>query len=568
MLITRSLKFILCVVIFQFSLQATASSGTFQPFHGSKAIVVTADARATEAGVKILKSGGNSIDAAVAVAFTLAVTYPTAGNIGGGGFLIFRDQDNQIFTLDFREKAPLAARERMYLDSSNVVLPNRSTLGYLAAGTPGTVDGLWRAHQRFGRTSWAKLLKPAIDLAEKGFILDASDAAVLQNAHHNLVKFPSSRRIFCKSDQPLKAGDRLIQRDLAGALRRIANMGRDGFYLGETALLIERDMQKNNGLITTEDLLQYESVWREPIEISYRSHRIFSMPLPSSGGVLLAEILNSLESFNLQMIGLNTAHEIHLWTEIERRAYAERSVWLGDSDFTDVPVSELISKQHAQKIINSLPYFLAGNSGQVSGREFVQRESEETTHFSIADEQGNAVSLTYTLNGSFGSCAVAEGTGILLNNEMDDFSIKPGIPNMFGLVGGAANAIAPGKRMLSSMTPTIVTRNDSLLMVIGSPGGSTIITTVAQIISNVIDRQMNIRMAIEAPRFHHQWLPDLVYMESNGFSDDTITLLKGMGYQLERRESIGLAQGILIDWKTGGLTGWSDPRGSGHVSGY
>lgn len=540
----------------------------FQPVKAAQGMVVTADPYATQVGIEVLKKGGNAVDAAVAVAFTLAVTYPSAGNIGGGGFMMIRDSNHRIFALDFRERAPLAATRDMFLDQNGQVIEKLSILGCLAAGTPGTVHGLWQAHQKFGRLKWPALLKAAIDLAENGFIIDDYNAAALQDACADFNRFLPAKKIFTKNGQPFIAGDRLRQKDLAATLKRIATKGLDGFYDGLTADLIEKEMRANSGLLTKKDLQSYRSQWREPIAIDYRGSRIFSMPPPSSGGIVLAEILNCLESFDLKTIGHNSANAIHLWVEIERQAYADRAQWLGDSDFISVPVARLISREYAKSLLPTLSCFVAGNSEAISSKNAAAHEAEQTTHFSIVDAENNAVAVTYTLNGGYGSRAVIEGTGILLNNEMDDFSIKAGHPNMYGLIGSLANAIEPGKRMLSSMTPTILTRNDSLLMVIGSPGGSTIITTVAQVISNVIDQQMNIRQAIEAPRFHHQWLPDVVDLESGGFSLDTIHSLESKGFCLRWRDNIGMAEGILIERKQQQITGWSDPRGNGTAAGY
>ncbi|WP_456443850.1 gamma-glutamyltransferase [Caldithrix abyssi] len=536
----------------------------FSPVKAKRAMVVTADRLASEAGVEVLKKGGNAVDAAVAVAFTLAVTYPNAGNLGGGGFMLIRTPENQIFALDYREKAPLKATRDMYLDAQGNVIPEASLIGYRASGVPGTVYGLWEAHKRFGKLRWNELLKPAIRYASKGFLLNAYQAGLLNWGRIKFEKFPSSKRIFMKEEGAFEEGDKLVQKDLAAVLKRIARKGVEDFYRGKTARLIAADMRRNGGLITLEDLAQYRAVWREPVLIDYRGYKVYSMPLPSSGGILLAEILNTIEKFNVQALGLNSYRYIHLLTEIERQAYRDRAIYLGDPDFVSAPVEKLISKQYADSIKARLSLLTAGRSQPQ--KLTVAEESTQTTHFSIVDEQGWAVSNTYTLNGNYGSGVVIEGTGILMNNEMDDFSIKPGHPNMFGLVGSRANAIEPGKRMLSSMTPTIVLRNDSLFMVLGSPGGSKIITSVAQVLINVIDFKLNIRRAVEAPRFHHQWLPDQIFLENYGFSRDAIHNLHAAGYRTSFVESMGLVQAILV--KDNIYQGWSDPRGPGMAKGF
>ena len=506
------------IIIFLFtSLSSTQAIEGFRPVKATQGMVVCGEPIACDVALNVLKEGGNAVDASVALAFTLAVTYPNAGNLGGGGFMIYRNSANKVYALDYREKAPLAATEKMYLDSLGKVIERASTLGYLAAGVPGTVAGLWEAHQKFGRLKWGRLIAPAIRLAEKGFIIDEFQAAALQSATEDFNKFPSSKKIFTKNGKPIKKGERLIQKDLAGTLKRIASNGVSGFYSGKTAQLIAQDMRRNGGLITKDDLQRYKPVWRQPVNGTYRGYQIYSMPPPSSGGIVLSEILNTLELFDLSKMELNSSTLIHLWVEIERQAYADRAQWLGDPDFVQNPLVRLTSKEYAGSIKQNLSYLKAGCSDSIKIPQINGHESDQTTHFSIADRWGNAVSNTFTLNGNYGSRAVAEGTGVLLNNEMDDFSVKPGFPNKYGLVGSQANAVAAGKRMLSSMTPSILTKNDSLFMVIGGPGGSKIITSVAQVISNVIDHRMNIRQAIENPRFHHQWKPDVIFLEKDRF---------------------------------------------------
>ncbi len=528
-------------------------------------MVASADKYATEAGLEILKNGGNAVDAAITVGFVLAVTYPQAGNIGGGGFMLIQARDN-FFALDYREKAPKAAFRDLYLDDSSQVIENASTIGYRASGVPGTVAGLYKAHKKFGNLSWDKVIEPAIQFAENGFPINRFKERSLDYHYDTFLQFSSTKEIFTKNDQKYKEGDFLIQKDLATTLKLIQVNGKDGFYAGVIAELIEEDQKNNNGLIRMEDLEDYDAIWRDPIKYEYHNYTIYSMPPPSSGGVILAEILNGLEIYNLGLLGHNSSDLIHIWVEIERRAYSDRAIYLGDSDFIEVPVEKLISKEYAsEKFVDINPYI---STKSISEKNVIISESEETTHFSIIDKWGNAVSNTYTLNGSYGCGVVIKGTGILMNNEMDDFSIKPGVPNMFGLVGGEANSIAPEKRMLSSMTPTIVTKNDSIVLIVGSPGGSTIITSVAQVISNIIDHNLNVRMAVESPRFHHQWLPDEIRIEQNGFSKDVINNLTNRGHKIIYSYQIGDIQAILWDSLNNEWTGWSDPRGNGLTKGY
>jgi gamma-glutamyltranspeptidase/glutathione hydrolase len=543
-------------------------SREFEPIYGTHGMVVTEDPIASKVGLEILESGGNAFDAAVAVGFALAVSYPQAGNIGGGGFMILYKVGDKVTALDYREKAPGKASKNMYLDDEGNVIPDASTLGYLSAGVPGTVHGLWQVQQKYCSKKWKDLIEPAIRLAEMGYRLDQYNAETLNALSFEFSKFSSTEKIFTKGGQDFKPGDIFKQEDLAKTLKRISKYGIKDFYEGETAKSIANVMHANGGLLSETDLNDYESVWREPIRIQYRDYVIYSMPPPSSGGLVLAEIFNTLENFNLSNLGSNSSDLVRLWTEVEKYAFYDRANWMGDSDFFDVPINLLISKAYAKKISSKINFFNATNSDELESEIPLIPESEHTTHFSIVDQWGNAVSNTYTLNSSFGSKVVIDGTGILMNNEMDDFSIKAGYPNQFGLVGSQANAIEPEKRMLSSMSPSIVTRNDSLFMVIGSPGGSRIISTVAQVISNVIDHKMNIRDAIENPRFHHQWRPDIVYLEKNVFSKDVINNLESRGYNIQLRGSIGSAQGIVRNLETNELSGWSDPRNNGSVESY
>jgi len=535
------------------------------PIYGKQGMVVTADKFATTVGLEVLKKGGNAIDAAVAVGFALAVTYPQAGNIGGGGFMLIRTNEGEYHALDYREKAPIKARKDMYLDENNDVIQNVSTSGYMAIGVPGTVAGLYRAHEKFGMLNWEVLVQPAIDLALNGFIVDRFLEKSLEENLGDFKPFPPTMTIFTKSGEVIREGEHLIQKDLANTLQLIQKNGPAGFYQGETAKKIVSEMEKNGGLISAEDLNNYEAVWRNPLNFTYRECVIYSMPLPSSGGIVLAEILNTLENVNLSILGHNSATTMHLWIEAEKQAYADRAEHLGDIDFYEAPYELLMTKNYGNRLFQSINPHYARSSEVVRPARV---ESMETTHFSIVDGQGYTVSSTYTLNGFYGSGVVIKGTGVLMNNEMDDFSIKPGIPNLYGLVGGEANAIEPEKRMLSSMTPAIVEKNKIPYLVVGSPGGSKIITSVAQVISNVIDFNMNIREAVEAPRFHHQWLPDVVRYEEYGFAKDVLDILEGKGHKLEKINDLGNIQAILWEEDSAEWTGWSDPRRNGVSKGY
>jgi len=555
------------LILFFLSLFQVSFAGEFQPATGFDGMVASEDAIASQVGLNILRKGGNAIDAAVAVAFTLAVTFPNAGNIGGGGFMMIRTRDNKVLALDYREKAPKAASRDMYLDADGNVIEGASILGYKSVGVPGTVAGMAAAYKKFGTLPWKELIKPAIRLAARGFIIDAYKHESLEHARPKLMLFPASQKIFFPNGQTPGEGERLIQKDLAASLQRIADNGRDGFYKGKTARLLVRAMKKNKGLITQADLDAYDAKWREPVHFTYRDNDLWVMPLPSSGGIVMAEIFNTLEAFNLKELGFNSSNLIHLWVEAERQAYADRAEFMGDADFVDVPVKKLISKKYGAYIRSQIDVYRARSSENVGPNKEWMKESKETTHFSIVDKWGNAVSNTYTLNAGYGSKAVVEGAGFILNDEMDDFSAKPGAYNLYGLLGSYANQIEPEKRMLSSMTPTIVTRHDSLIMAVGSPGGSRIITSVAQTISNVLDFNMNMRRAIEAPRFHSQWKPDVIYLEHFGFNTDVRNALKGMGHKLEEKFPLGSVQGVLRR-PNGKLEGWSDPRRNGHAFGY
>lgn len=549
-----------------------------KPVTADSGMVATAEELSSQVGLEILKQGGNAIDASVAVAFALAVTYPQAGNLGGGGFMVIRLADGTETTIDYREKAPQKATKTMFLDKLGNVIPNLSILGHLAVGVPGTVAGMFYALEKFGTMKPEQVLEPAIKLAKEGFPVGEELAVKLETYRQNLTTFEETKNIFYKNTTfpktdsttfdslvAYKKNEILKQTALANTLQRLKDFGSKDFYEGETAQKIVASMQKNKGLITLEDLKIYRAIERKPIVGTYKGYKIISMSSPSSGGILLVQMLNLLENYPLEFLGFGSSETIHYFTEVERLAYADRSFFLGDADFWKIPDSVLVSKAYAKERTKKIRR-LANTSSKSVDHGII--ESEQTTHFSVVDKFGNAVSNTYTLNGNFGSCAVAEGTGILLNNEMDDFSSKPDAPNLYGVIGGAANAIEPEKRMLSSMTPTIVTKNDSLFLVIGSPGGSTIITTVLQIITNVIDFKMNIAEAISERRYHHQWIPDTIFLESGAVPLDVIKSLELYGYSLTLRDFIGNAQGISVNPQTKKLEGFSDPRSFGKTVGY
>ena len=514
---------------------------------GKNGAVSSSSSHATQAGIDVLKSGGNAIDAAVAVGFALSVTFPNAGNLGGGGFMVIRTAFGEVTTIDFREVAPQSAHRDMYLDKSGEVIPNMSLYTTHAAGVPGTVAGFGYAHDKYGTKSWNYLLRPAIKLASNGFELSFRDAMYLNASRSFFLMDDEATRIFASKER-YTLGDIFIQRDLGKTLRRISVGGPEEFYTGVTANMIQDCMDRTGGIITKEDLRRYRPIEREPIEFNYRGYNFYSMPPASSGGICIAEILNQLETLNFDSTGYHSAEHIQPFVEAERRAYAERAEYLGDMDFVSVPISTLISDSYAQfRFSDYNPDAIIPSSMMGPGDLVNLYESDETTHYSVVDKWGNAVSVTITLNGKYGNGIVVDGAGFLLNNEMDDFSIKPGHPNKYGLVGKEANAIAPLKRMLSSMTPTIIENPiGELMLVLGSPGGSTIITTVAQIAVNVIDFGMNIQDAVDAPRFHHQWLPDVVFYEKNGFSDETLDNLSNKGYQLAEKISMGEANCIQI----------------------
>ena len=530
--------------------------------------MVASDSRvAAEVGARVLANGGNAIDAAVATAFALAVVYPEAGNIGGGGFLVARMADGTTAALDFREKAPLAATRDMYLDARGNVT-DKSLIGHLASGVPGSVAGLWTAHQRFGSKPWAELIAPAIEFAERGFTVDAHFADVVRGHESRLKQFPGSAALFLSGGQPPSQGATWKNPELAAVLRRIAQEGPQGFYEGETARLIVEEMKRGGGLITLEDLRRYQATWRQPVEFVYRGHRVISMPPSSSGGLTLALMANILDGYDLQKLGWRSAESLHLMTEASRRAFADRNHFLGDADFVKVPRERLLSVEYAARQRATIARDRATPSSAIKPGLGEVVESDQTTHFSVVDARGNAVGLTTTINELFGSAVTVTGAGFLLNDEMDDFTSKPGVPNMFGLVQGEANAIAPGKRMLSAMTPTIVLdRGGRPLLITGARGGPRIISAVFQIMSNVIDYDLPLDQALGAPRIHHQHLPDELYFEKDALTPDARAALEKMGHKVvERSGYIGAAPTLL---RRGAVwLGAADPRSGGGAVGH
>jgi gamma-glutamyltranspeptidase/glutathione hydrolase len=528
-------------------------------------VVVCAYPDAAKAGLDVLKKGGNAVDAAVAVQFALAVTHPQAGNIGGGGFMVYRPAKGLSNTLDFREKAPAKASTNMYLDSVGNIVPNKSLYTHQASGIPGSVDGMIQVHKKYGRLKWATLVQPAINLALKGFKMTKRLAADI-NRNDSIFKKLNPGKNYLMKDAKWQEGDTLIQEDLGKTLALIRDKGRAGFYEGKVADLLVAEMNAGDGLITKTDLQNYHSVWRKPVTGKYKSYKIITMPPPSSGGIALLQLLKSVEKYPLHKWGFNQDSTIQLMVEAERRVYADRSKYLGDPDFYKVPVDSLLNPQYIASRMQSFNWDAATPSTSIQPGTFIGYESDQTTHYSIVDKDGNAVAITTTLNDSFGSKIFVNGAGFLLNNEMDDFSSKPGTPNMYGLVGGKANSIEPGKRMLSCMTPTIVEKNGKLFMVVGTPGGSTIITSVFQTVLNVIEFDMDMQQAVSAKRFHHQWLPDEVGTETDALDAITKDKLTKKGYKITNKGAIGRVDGIL---KTkAGYEGGADPRGDDTKMGY
>ena len=521
---------------FQYSYTVTKKA------EGENGAVVSAHPLASRVGIGILKSGGNAFDAAIATQLALAVVYPNAGNLGGGGFLVASLPAGKTIALDYREMAPAAAHRDMYLDSLGNVMPNKSVIGHLSSGVPGTVAGLFATAQ-YAKLPMKELIAPAILLAEKGFVITAREAKGLNGIQEELETY-NTRPSALQKKGGWKEGDTLFQPDLAQTLRRISKDGAKGFYEGRTAELVIEEMKRGGGIITLEDLKNYQAKWRTPHEFTYRGYRIVGMPMPSSGGTLLHQMMKMIEPWPISTYGFHTPESVQLMTEVERRAYADRAQHMGDADFYKVPADAIISDAYLRERMKDYEPGKSGNSQQVSAGQII-KESEQTTHLSVIDNDGNAVSVTTTLNNSYGSKTIVGGAGFLLNDEMDDFSVKPGVPNMYGAVGGEANAIAPGKRMLSSMAPTLVMKNDQPFLVVGTPGGTTIPTSVFQTLVNIIDFGMSTEDAVYRPKFHHQWLPDQIDIEST-FPMETRTALEKMGYRINVRSSIGRTEVIRV----------------------
>lgn len=537
---------------------------------GQNGMVASAHAEASTVGLEILKAGGNAIDAAVATHFALAVVFPFAGNLGGGGFAVVRTKQGKVYALDFREKAPLKAHRDMYLDEQGNVQAGLSTLGHLASGVPGSVDGMVELHQKLGKLPWEKVVQPAIDLAENGVILTEREAMGLNRTQTLFaqVNGPDSPYFKHPDGREWKIGDRLIQSDLGKTLRAIQQEGRDGFYKGKVADLLVTEMQRGGGIISQEDLNQYHSAWREPIREAYKNYHIITMPPSSSGGVALVQLMRLVEPHPLKTWGWNQDSTVQVMIEAERRVYADRAKWMGDMDFVNVPMKELMSKSYLATRWSDFSFSRASLSSEVSGGAVAGYESDETTHYSVVDQEGTAVSITTTLNGAFGSKVVVNGAGFLMNNEMDDFSAKAGVPNMFGLTGNKMNEIQPGKRMLSSMTPTIVEKDGKFLMAVGTPGGSTIITSVFQTIVNVIEHGMTMQQAVNALKFHHQWLPDKTVYEQNAFAPTTVEYLQKRGFILEAQRGTLGRMDCVLRRPDGTLEGASDPRADNTSKGF
>ncbi len=566
-LIGKTLASALAVAPVAVSAQEAAiysGSDRHHPVWAENGMVAAQEALAAQIGLDILEQGGNAMDAGVAVALALAVTLPRAGNLGGGGFMIVHDAESgETRAIDYREMAPATAERDMYLDENGDAVSELSRFHGKAVGVPGTVAGMQMVLEKYGTMTLAEVIQPAIDLAENGITVTADLADSLINLETRLKKWPSSEAIFYKEDGSFyQPGDTLVQADLAATMKRIAEQGVDGFYTGETAEKIAAAVQAGGGGMTVEDLGNYKAVDREPVTGTYRGYEIVSMPPPSSGGVHIVQMLNILEEYPIGYLGHNSSDTIHLMAEAMKYAYADRSEYLGDPDYVDVPVDELTSKDYAAFLRGQISRNHAMPSSGIKPGDLAPYESDQTTHFSVVDKDGNAVSNTYTINFSYGSGMVADGTGVLMNNEMDDFAAKPGVPNAYGLIGGDANAVEAGKRPLSSMSPTIVKKDGEVYLVTGSPGGSRIITTTMQVIMNMIDHGMNVAEATHAPRIHHQWLPDEIRIEE-GISNDTIANLEAKGHTISLKDVMGSTQSIMVDGEAGLLLGSSDPRRTG-----
>jgi len=566
MLIPTRLIFLCFFFVGGLILTSKGQSTSSQGLVADHAMVVSAREEASKIGIEILHQGGNAFDAMMATEMALAVTFPFAGNLGGGGFMVYRMADGRIGSLDYREKAPFAATKNMYLDADGNVIPQLSTQGILASGVPGTLAGIFEAQAKFGKLKPQQVLQPVIDLARNGYLVTKNQSESLRAHRQIFIQVNGANTFFGKE---INAGDTLRQPALANTLERIAKKGRKEFYKGETAKILLNHFQSNGGILSKKDLTKYEAVWRDPIVFPYRDLNIISMAPPSSGGITLGQIMSMLEPYPLKQLGHHSPEYIQVLVEAERRAYADRNHFLGDPDFVNIPTKQLLDSTYLNSRMGSFSFEKASKSADIARGELSFSESMETTHYSIVDAEGNAVSVTTTLNGAYGSKVYIEELGFFMNNEMDDFSAKAGVPNMFGLVGTEANSIAPGKRMLSSMTPTIVEKDGKLSMVVGTPGGSTIITSVLQTILNVYEFDMSMQEAVNAPRFHHQWLPDLVNFEPKAFSSDLIRTLKSRGYLINESASsiIGKVDAIRV-LLNGKLEGGADPRGDDKAVGY
>jgi gamma-glutamyltranspeptidase / glutathione hydrolase len=550
-----------------FSMALPLRSASRPPVRGKIGMVVSADPLASKVGLEILKKGGNAVDAAVAVGFALAVTYPAAGNLGGGGFMMIRLNHGETICIDYRERAPLASREDIYLDRLGAVLPKASTEGYRASGVPGTVAGLCLASSKYGRLPLREVIQPAIALAETGFPVSYQLSESLKRSAGLLQAFSESARIYLRDGRYFEPDEVLVLTDLAWSLKTIRDLGPEGFYRGPIARKLVEHFKTHGGWITQEDLTTYQPVIRTPVIGNYRGYGIITVPPPSSGGIVLLEMLNILEGYPLKDYGAGSSQWVHLATEAMKLAFRDRSELMGDPDFVTLPVETLTSKTYAGTLRKTI-HLDRASSSQTLPKRVLLSESQETTHYSIVDQDGNAVANTYTLNGGYGSGVTVPGSGILMNNEMDDFTSKVDVPNAYGLIQGKANAIVPGKRPLSAMTPTFVTHGKNLVLVIGSPGGPTIINTVLQVVVDVIDFGFTIQEAIDAPRFHHQYLPDELRLEKRGWAQDVVAALQSRGHKTVLGGFIGDAQGIQFDPQTGILGGASDPRGDGLALGY
>ena len=554
----------LLIVIICLALPSPAIRAARQPVHARHGMVVAMESLAADVGVSVLQKGGNAVDAAVATGFALAVTHPFAGNIGGGGYMLIRLADGRAAFIDFRERAPEKASRNMYLDPAGNPTQD-SVLGYRAAGVPGTVRGLEYASNKFGRKPWAELVQPAVDLAARGFALSYAQANGLKSAAKGLGQFPESNRIFLRGGKFYEPGEVLVQADLGRTLARIAKLGSKDFYEGETARLLVKDMQEHGGLISMDDLQHYVAIERKPMTGRYRGYDIITAPPPSSGGLGILQMLGILEGLGYEKGGAGSASVVHYMTEAMRRYFADRSEHLGDSDFYKVPTAALLDPQYIAGRRASIDPERATPSSEIKPATFSHKEANETTHYTIADGEGNIVCVTYTLNGGYGSKVTATGLGFLLNNEMDDFAAKPGAPNGYGLIQGEANAIAPGKTPLSAMTPTIVLKDGKPVLALGSPGGPTIINSVLEVVVNVLDFGMGLQDAVNWPRFHHQWMPDELKMEP-GYSPDTVALLEQRGYKVARVNAQG--EVAAIRWNNGWLEGAPDPRTEATAEGH